>query len=148
MVLIGFYLVMVGIVGGINFIYQFWIYIEVIKKCLDWFEVVMNMFLYYCVYYGINLCYFDCNYVGIFIVWDKMFGIFQFELEDEDICYGVVKNLGIYNLFCIVFYEWILIVNDMCWVGNWCDVMMFLLVLLGWFLEGLCLMFKEILECW
>ena len=34
------------------------------------------------------------NYAGVFIVWDKWFGTFEPERDDEAPRYGIVKNLG------------------------------------------------------
>ena len=134
--------------GGINLIYQFWIHTEAIKKCPDWFEAVMNTPSHHRVHHGINPRYLDRNYAGIFIVWDKMFGTFQPELDDEDIRYGVVKNLGTYNPLRIAFHEWISIANDMRRAGNWRDAMMFLLAPPGWSPDGSRSTSREILERW
>ncbi len=148
MVLIGFHPVMVGIVGGINLVYQFWIHTEAIKKCPDWFEAVMNTPSHHRVHHGINPRYLDRNYAGIFIIWDKMFGTFQPELDDEDIRYGVVKNLGTYNPLRIAFHEWLAIADDMRKAGNWRDAMMFLLAPPGWSPDGSRSTSREILERW
>lgn len=148
-VLIGFYLVFIGFVGGINLVYQFWIYIEVIDKCLCWFEVVFNIFSYYWVYYVINLCYFDVNYVGVFIIWDKMFGLFILECEDDMLDYGIVKLLNMFNLILVVYYEFIVLVCDcvfdgLClWIWIWC-----VMNVLGWSLDGYYNCMEEFCVCW
>ena len=107
LILIGFHPVMIGFVGALNLIYQFWIHTEVIRKCPPWFEAVMNTPSHHRVHHGINPMYLDKNYAGVFIIWDKMFGTFQPELEDEEIRYGIVKNLGTYNPVKISIHEWV-----------------------------------------
>jgi len=145
---VGFHPAMIGFVSGLNLIYQFWIHTEVIKKCPPWFEAVMNTPSHHRVHHGINARYLDRNYAGVFIVWDKMFGTFQPELDDEDIRYGVVKNLGTYNPLKISLHEWFSIINDMRRAGNWRDAMMYLLAPPGWSPDGSRLTSKEILERW
>lgn len=148
LVLIGFHPVMIAFVGGLNLIYQFWIHTEVVRKCPDWFEAVMNTPSHHRVHHGINPMYLDKNYAGVFIIWDKMFGTFQPELDDEPIRYGIVKNLGTYNPIRISLHEWFGIANDMRKAGNVRDAMMFLLAPPGWSPDGSRNTSKEIYERW
>ena len=39
------------------------------------------------------LFYLDRNHAGILIIWDKLFGTFQPELESEKVKYGLVVNI-------------------------------------------------------
>ncbi len=108
LVLLGFHPVMIAICGGFNLIYQFWIHTEAIGKMPRWFEAVMNTPSHHRVHHATNPRYLDRNYAGVFIVWDRMFGTFQEELpDDERIRYGIVKQLGSFNLLWAVFHEWI-----------------------------------------
>ena len=54
--------------------------------------------------------YLDCNYAGVFIVWDRMFG--TFEEEKARVRYGLTKNLESYNPFVIAFHEYAAIARD------------------------------------
>lgn len=148
LILLGFHPVMIGFVGGLNLIYQFWIHTEVVRKCPAWFEAVMNTPSHHRVHHGINPMYLDKNYAGVFIVWDKMFGTFQPELDDEEIRYGIVKNLGTYNPVKISVHEWVGIFNDMRSAGNWRDAMMYLLAPPGWSPDGSRATSKEIHARW
>ena len=58
------------------------------------------------VHHARNPRYLDRNYAGILIVWDKLFGTFQPELDEEPCRYGIVKNLGDFNLLRVAFHEW------------------------------------------
>ena len=113
LVLIGFDPVMVVFVGGINLIYQFWIHTETIGRMPRWFEAVMNTPSHHRVHHATNPRYLDRNYAGVFIIWDKMFGTFEREVDDEPIRYGIVKQLGSFNLLWSVFHEWIGIASDL-----------------------------------
>ncbi|MEO9129845.1 MAG: sterol desaturase family protein [Sphingomonas sp.] len=110
--LIGFPPAMVFFVGGINLIYQFWIHTEVIGRMPRWFEAVMNTPSHHRVHHATNPRYLDRNYAGVFIVWDKWFGSFEPERDEDAPRYGIVKNLGSFNLLWAAFHEWIGIAKD------------------------------------
>ncbi len=112
LLLIGFPVEMVLFVGGINLIYQFWIHTEMIGRMPRWFEAVMNTPSHHRVHHATNARYLDKNYAGVFIVWDKMFGTFVEEREDDRPRYGIVKDLGSFNLLWAAFHEWIGIAKD------------------------------------
>jgi len=110
--LIGFPPEMVFFVGGVNLIYQFWIHTEVIGRMPRWFEAVMNTPSHHRVHHATNPRYLDRNYAGVFIVWDKWLGTFEGERDDDRPRYGIVKNLGSFNLIWAAFHEWVGIAKD------------------------------------
>ncbi len=109
---IGFPVEMVLFVGGLNLIYQFWIHTEAIGRMPRWFEAVMNTPSHHRVHHATNPQYLDSNYAGVFIIWDRMFGTFVPERDDEKIHYGIVKNLGSFNILWAAFHEWVGIAKD------------------------------------
>jgi sterol desaturase/sphingolipid hydroxylase (fatty acid hydroxylase superfamily) len=110
--LIGFPPAMVIFVGGVNLIYQFWIHTEVIGRMPRWFEAVMNTPSHHRVHHATNPRYLDTNYAGVFIVWDRWLGTFEPERNDDAPRYGIVKNLGSFNLIWAAFHEWAGIAKD------------------------------------
>ncbi len=118
LLLIGFHPAMIAFCAGLNLIYQFWFHTEAIGKCPRWFEAVMNTPSHHRVHHATNPLYLDKNYAGVFIVWDKLFGTFQPELDDQRIHYGIVKQLGSFNLLWVAFHEWIGIARDV-WNAPW-----------------------------
>lgn len=118
LMLIGFHPAMVAFVGGVNLIYQFWIHTEAIDRFPRWFEAVMNTPSHHRVHHATNPRYLDRNYAGVFIIWDRMFGTFTSEVTDEQIRYGIVKQLGTFNLLWSVFHEWVGIARDV-WTAPW-----------------------------
>lgn len=118
LVFIGFHPSMILFVGAINLIYQFWIHTEAIGKLPRWFEYVMNTPSHHRVHHATNPRYLDRNYAGVFIVWDRMFATFTEEVEGESIRYGIVKQLGTFNLLWSVFHEWVGIAKDV-WSAPW-----------------------------
>ena len=46
---------------------------------------------------GSNRYCLDKNYAGVLIIWDRMFGTFEQEKEDENIVYGLVDQPQYFN---------------------------------------------------
>ncbi|MEP5936927.1 MAG: sterol desaturase family protein [Erythrobacter sp.] len=131
LVLLGFHPVLLVICGGFNLIYQFWIHTEAIDKMPRWFEAIMNTPSHHRVHHATNPRYLDRNYAGVFIIWDKMFGTFEPETSEEKIRYGIVKQLGSFNLLWAVFHEWIGMIQDI-WRAPWRHKLSYLLREPGW----------------
>ncbi|MDX1277917.1 sterol desaturase family protein [Oceanihabitans sediminis] len=110
--LIGFHPGMIILQMSISLIYQFWIHTEAINKMPKWFEAVFNTPSHHRVHHGSNPLYLDRNHAGILIIWDKLFGTFQEELEEEKVVYGLVSNINTYNPIKIAFIEWIQMFKD------------------------------------
>jgi sterol desaturase/sphingolipid hydroxylase (fatty acid hydroxylase superfamily) len=139
LVLLGFHPAMIAICGGFNLIYQFWIHTEAIGKMPRWFEAVMNTPSHHRVHHATNPRYLDRNYAGVFIVWDKMFGSFEPEVRPEKggerIRYGIVRQLGTFNLIWSVFHEWVGMLADI-WRAPWRHKLSYLLREPGWSHDG------------
>ena len=134
---IGFPPEMVFFVAGINLVYQFWIHTEIIDRCPYWFEAVMNTPSHHRVHHATNPRYLDSNYAGVFIIWDRMFGTFVAEEELVDgepdpIRYGIVKQLGSFNVLWAAFHEWIGILRDMWAAPGLGNKLQYLLRPPGW----------------
>ncbi|MFC4293608.1 sterol desaturase family protein [Novosphingobium tardum] len=137
LVVIGFPPPLILVVGGINLIYQFWIHTELIRRMPGWFEAVMNTPSHHRVHHAINPRYLDANYAGVFIVWDKLFGTFVPEEEraGEPIRYGVVKQLGSFNVLWAAFHEWIAMAVDV-WRAPWGSKLGYMIREPGWSHDG------------
>lgn len=98
--------------AGLNLVYQFWIHTEAIGRMPRWFEAVMNTPSHHRVHHATNARYLDRNYAGTFIIWDRLFGTFAAEDGDEPIRYGIVHQLGSFNLLRAAFHEWLSIGRD------------------------------------
>jgi sterol desaturase/sphingolipid hydroxylase (fatty acid hydroxylase superfamily) len=112
LILFGFPPAMLFFVSGLNLIYQFWIHTEAIQRMPRWFEAVMNTPSHHRVHHAVNPRYLDRNYAGVFIIWDRLFGTFEPEVDTEVIRYGIVKQLGGFNLLWSVFHEWAEMAGD------------------------------------
>ncbi|MEQ8311900.1 MAG: sterol desaturase family protein [Sphingopyxis sp.] len=133
--LIGFPPAMVFFCAGLNLIYQFWIHTEAIKRMPRWFEAVMNTPSHHRVHHGVNPRYLDANYAGVFIVWDKMFGSFVAERGDDPVRYGIVKQLGSFNILWAAVHEWVGIAKDV-WAAPWRHKLSYIWREPGWSHDG------------
>ena len=133
--LIGFEPAMVFFCAGLNLIYQFWIHTEVIGRMPRWFEAVMNTPSHHRVHHGTNPRYLDANYAGVFIVWDRMFGSFTPEVDEEPVRYGLVRQLGSFNILWAATHEWIGIAKDV-WHAPWRAKLGYIVMPPGWTHDG------------
>ena len=112
LVLLGVHPAFLAFVYGFNLVYQFWIHTETIGKLPAWFEAVMNTPSHHRVHHATNPRYLDANYAGTLIIWDRMFGTFVEELEEDQPRYGIVKNIGTFNPVKVAFHEYVGIARD------------------------------------
>lgn len=136
LVLIGFPPTMIFFVVGLNLIYQFWIHTETIGRLPAWFEAVMNTPSHHRVHHAVNPRYLDRNYAGVFIVWDRMFGSFEPERDEDPPRYGIVRQLGSFNLIWAAFHEWIGIGRDLWRAPGWGNKLRYALREPGWSHDG------------
>jgi sterol desaturase/sphingolipid hydroxylase (fatty acid hydroxylase superfamily) len=115
--LLGFTPVQWAFVHGINLVYQFWIHTEAVDRMWRWFEAVFNTPSHHRVHHGSNPQYLDKNYAGIFIVWDRLFG--TFEPEVERVRYGLTKNIDTYNPIYVAYHEVVAIGRDVARARTW-----------------------------
>ncbi len=102
--LLGFHPLMVIFAQALSLIYQFWIHTEWLRKLPRPLEWLFNTPSHHRVHHGSNPAYLDCNYGGIFIFWDRLFG--SFVAERETACYGLTRPLLSHNPIKIAFHEW------------------------------------------
>lgn len=107
---IGFHPLMILTQMSISLLYQFWIHTETIDKMPKWFEAIFNTPSHHRVHHATNPQYLDRNHAGILIIWDKLFGTFEPEVEKP--VYGLTTNIKTYNPVRIAFHEWIALIQD------------------------------------
>lgn len=112
MVLLGFHPAVIAFVYGFNLVYQFWIHTEAIGKMWRPFEFIFNTPSHHRVHHATNPRYLDANYAGTLIIWDRMFGTFVAELDEDVPRYGIVKNIGTFNPIRVAFHEWVGMLKD------------------------------------
>ncbi len=110
MALLGFHPVMILAQMSVSLLYQYWIHTELIDKMPRWFEAIFNTPSHHRVHHATNPQYLDRNHAGILIIWDKLFGTFEPEVEKP--VYGLVKNISTYNPIKIALLEWYYMFRD------------------------------------
>jgi sterol desaturase/sphingolipid hydroxylase (fatty acid hydroxylase superfamily) len=144
---IGFPPAMVFLFSGFSLVYQFWIHTEQIKRMgpLEW---VLNTPSHHRVHHATNPRYLDANYAGVLIIWDRLFGTFIAERDEEPCAYGVVSNLGTFNPLRIAFHEWGGMVRDVASARGMKDVLGYVFGPPGWSPDGSRRTSKSIKEEW
>jgi sterol desaturase/sphingolipid hydroxylase (fatty acid hydroxylase superfamily) len=96
----------------LNLLYQFWLHATWIPKLgpLEW---VLNTPSHHRVHHASNAEYLDCNYGGVLIVFDRLFGTFAAERDDVPPRYGLTTPLHSYNPLRIALHEWLNLARDL-----------------------------------
>ncbi len=95
----------VSLVFSANLLYQFWLHTDLIPK-LGWFEKIFNTPSHHRVHHAVNPIYIDKNHGGVLIIFDRMFGTFQEELESEAPRYGLIGKENSWNPLKLWFQDW------------------------------------------
>jgi alkylglycerol monooxygenase len=131
MLFIGFPPEVVVTVGSLNLIYQYWVHTRFIGT-LGWAEKIFVTPMNHRVHHAINDPYIDRNFGGVFILWDRFFGTYQAELNDEPCVYGVRKPLHSWNpFFANVHVHWQLL-KDAWHASSWWDKLRIWFMPTGW----------------
>ena len=95
----------------------------------------MNTPSHHRVHHGRNPAYLDCNYAGIFIIWDRMFGTFTPEDDADPVDFGLVTPLTRFNPFYVAVMEWIAMARDV-WAAPWRHKLSYMVREPGWSHDG------------
>ena len=91
-----------AILGPIHLFMQFWYHTRLIRK-MGVLEHIIVTPSHHRVHHAINPVYLDKNYGQILIIWDKMFGTFQKELDEVKPVYGILRPAKTWNPILINF---------------------------------------------
>lgn len=118
----------------INLLYQFWIHTDAVRT-IGPLEEVLNTPSHHRAHHGSNRRYLDRNHGSILIIWDRLFGTFQRELDEDPVVYGLTKNIETFNPLRIATHEYVDIVDDVAGSTTWSDRLSFVLRGPGWAYE-------------
>jgi sterol desaturase/sphingolipid hydroxylase (fatty acid hydroxylase superfamily) len=119
------------LVGLVQLFYQFWPHTRHIGRLgfLDrWIQTPSN----HRVHHAQNDLYLDKNYVGVFLIWDRIFGTFQEELDREPCIYGVRGQLKSWNPVWANLHYWWLMAKDSWHAAAWRDKLYVWIAPPGW----------------
>ncbi|MDH1264013.1 sterol desaturase family protein [Pseudomonas sp. GD03944] len=118
-------------VAALNLLYQFWVHTRHIPK-LGWFEWLFITPSNHRVHHAQNPVYMDRNYGGVFIVWDRLFGTFQEELDEEPVIFGVTTPLASWNPLWANLQFYSVLWQDAVRAGSWWDKLRIWFMRTGW----------------
>lgn len=118
-------------VGSINLIYQFWVHTEHVGK-LGWYEWIFVTPSNHRVHHAQNERYLDRNYGGLFILWDRLFGTFQEELDSDPPIYGITSPLRSFNPLRALTHIYAGMIRDSWNAQRWRDKFYVWVARTGW----------------
>lgn len=92
LVFLGFQPLDILLVDAICQIYGIIVHTRYVKKMPHWFEYIFVSPSHHRVHHASNIIYLDKNMGMTLIIWDRLFGTFQPELDHETVVYGLTKN--------------------------------------------------------
>ncbi len=112
LLLIGFQPQMVVGLLAANLLYQYWLHTEAIPK-LGYLEWVLNTPSHHRAHHASNAEYLDCNFGGVLIIFDRMFGSFREEPDAGGLRYGLTDPIRTYNPAVISLRQWAIMFGAM-----------------------------------
>jgi len=112
LVLLGFHPDGVFLALGLNLVYQFLLHTEAVGRLgpLEW---LLNTPSHHRVHHACNDGYIDRNYGGVLIVFDRLFGTFAAERDEQPCRYGLASGFDCANPFRLVVHEWLNLARDL-----------------------------------
>ena len=112
------------------------VHTKYVKKLPNWIEYLFVTPSHHRVHHASNILYLDRNMGMFLIIWDRMFGTFQDEVEWEKVKFGLTKNVEKMNLMSVWNHEWIAIWHDMKKSEKWFDKFKYIFYPPGWSHDG------------
>jgi len=115
-ILIGFDPWLVAACLGFILGYQQWLHTEAIGR-LPWLDGWLNTPSNHRVHHGSQAQYLDKNYGAVLMIWDRMFGSYQPEVEA--VRYGLTEAIGSSHPVRVHLHEALRLLRDLNQTGDW-----------------------------
>ena len=135
LVFLGFQPADIVLMYSITQIYGILIHTKYVDK-LGWLEKVLVTPSHHRVHHASNIEYLDKNMGMCLIIWDKLFGTFQEELDHVEMKFGLTRSLTDKSVRNTVFHEWKEIIRDLKQHKSWQVRMGYILKPPGWSHDG------------
>lgn len=116
-------------------IYGILIHTKTVGK-LGFLEYFLSTPSHHRVHHASNIKYLDKNMGMIFIIWDRLFGTFAEEDDEDPVVYGLTSNIHSYNPLKMVFHEWKDIFSDLKKDTSLKNKLMYIFAPPGWSHDG------------
>jgi len=129
-------------IASAHLIYQFWVHTQHIPKLgiFEWFMVSPSN---HRVHHAQNADYIDKNYGGLLIIWDRLFGTFKAEEENQQAIYGIRVPLRSWNPIWANLHIFAAMLRDIWHTQRWSDKFRVLWSKTGWHPEDMVERFPE-----
>lgn len=135
--LLGFQPLDIFFMYAITQIYGILVHTQAIKKLPRWIEYVFVTPSHHRVHHASNVLYLDKNMGMALIIWDRIFGTFQEELDSEPPVYGITKNPDSpHHPVHMITHEWKDLGRDMKTAKTWRQKLGYLIMPPGWKHDG------------
>ena len=118
-------------IASAHLIYQFWVHTQHIPK-LGAFEWLMVSPSNHRVHHAQNADYIDKNYGGLLIIWDRLFGTFKEEQDEQKPIYGIRSPLRSWNPIWGNLHIFIGMITDAWRTQHWVDKLRVIWSKTGW----------------
>jgi sterol desaturase/sphingolipid hydroxylase (fatty acid hydroxylase superfamily) len=145
LVLVGFKAADIVLMYSITQTYGIIVHTNYIGK-LGWWGYIFVTPSHHRVHHASNVAYLDKNMGMCLIIWDRIFGTFQEELDKEPVRYGLTKSLADQSLPNTIFHEWRAIAADLSKNIDWKTKLKYLLNPPGWSHDGSTLTSNQLRE--
>ncbi|MBT0669868.1 sterol desaturase family protein [Novosphingobium profundi] len=112
LIFLGFPPLVVTLLLGANLLYQFPLHTEMVGRLgpLEW---IFNTPAHHRVHHASEAEFLDCNFGGVLIVWDRLFGTFRSAPDGRTLRFGLVTPCESHNPLRIALFEWRRLFADM-----------------------------------
>lgn len=119
LVLLGVHPAVVFFLYAVDLSYQYFVHTEAVGKLPRWVEYWFNTPSNHRVHHGRNPQYVDRNYGGILIIFDRLFGTYAEERDDEPVDYGITRQIHSFNIWTLNVHEFLDMWRDVARAGPW-----------------------------
>ena len=133
---LGFHPAMIVTMLSVSLIYQYWLHTEAFYKFPKVIEFIFNTPSHHRVHHGSNVRYLDRNHGATLIIWDRLFGTFSEEKEEEPVVYGLTKNIESHKVLTVAFGEYQKMWQDIRRATRWSDKIRYVFKAPGWSHDG------------
>lgn len=136
MALLGIPVKVFVIIALASAVYQFWVHTRLIGK-LGWMDKIFTTPSNHRCHHGKNHYCLDKNYGGTLIIWDRMFGTYTQERDDEPVVYGTLTPINSWSPIWANFKHYINIVQGLATLRGWKNRLMSVFAPPGWTPQGM-----------
>ncbi|XP_053638758.1 alkylglycerol monooxygenase isoform X2 [Cherax quadricarinatus] len=129
--LLGLPLPTIAVHIAFNYLFQFWLHTELVGNLgpIEWFFITPS---HHRVHHGANKWCLDKNYGSVLVIWDRFFGTFEAERNNEEIVYGLTNQPQTYNVIWHQFFYFVEVYRKARSMSTWGDSLKALFYGPGW----------------